>query len=414
VAAATTVAACSSSGSSGSSATPATSATSSAAAAATAATTGAATANKSPFTFFYLDTPLTSPDNTAGVKTAVAAINAAGGVDGHPLAYVECSDNLDPNQAVTCARKGISNSSVLAFVNAGGSYGTQYDPLLEQAGMANFAELAANTADDTSKISFPIAGGTFSSILSAVAATQPAFFNAKKIGVPYIGVPAGAQLPPFIGQLIKPGGGSVVGAEAIPPTATDYTSYAAAEIAANPDIVIDGQTAAMYTQFIKAVRQQGDSKMKFLVGDAVLDAAQVKSLFGNDPNIYLADNYDHAAPGFQHFLSDVSKYNPSYSNTNDSVLNGWITVYGFAQILNGIISSGTASPTRADIVSYLNKQTDFDVEGLTGGVNFTKPNTTLGGSIPRIFNDRVWMAKASNGTEVPLNGGKPFSLFAKS
>lgn len=400
VVASLSVAACSSASSSGPSS------------AAAAGTSGSAAA-KSPFTFFFMSTPLTGDDNAAGVKTAVAAINAAGGVDGHPLAYVSCSDNTDPNQAATCARQGISDSAVLSFVDVGSSFGTEFDPLLEQAGMANFGNLPSTAADDTSKISFPLYGGTFNTIVSAMAATEPQYFSAKKIGVPYIGIPAGAQLAPFISLVTKPAGASVVGAESIPPTATDYTSYAADEISADPSVVVDGQTSAMYTAFIKAVRQQGDSSMKFLVSAGVFDAAQVKSLFGNDPNIYLVNEYDHAAPGYQHFLSDAAKYDPSYPNTNDSVLSGWIGVYGFAQILKAIIAEGTASPTRADIVSYLNKQTDFDVQGLTGGVNFTKPNPSLGGSIPRIFNDRIWLAKASNGTEIPMNGGQPFSLYLK-
>jgi branched-chain amino acid transport system substrate-binding protein len=374
---------------------------------------GAATASKSPFTFYVETLTQTADDDLAGIKAAVAAINAAGGVDGHPLAYSSCDDHNDPNQALTCARQGISNSSVLAFVNAGSTYGTEYDPLLQQAGLANFADNPSSSADDTSKISFPLYGGAINTVVSAVAAAQPQYLGAKKIGVPYIGIASGAQLAPFITLVTKPAGASVVGAQSIPPTATDYTSYAAAEISANPDVVVDGQTAAMYTQFIKAVRQQGDSAMKFLVATGVFDAAQVKSLFGNDPNVYLVNEYNHEAPGYQHFLSDMGKYNPSYSDTNDSVLSGWVGVYGFAQILKGIISEGTASPTRADIVSYLNKQTDFDVEGLTGGINFTKPNPSVGGSIPRVFNDRIWLAHAVNGTAVPLNGNKPFSLYLK-
>jgi branched-chain amino acid transport system substrate-binding protein len=406
------LAACSSSGGSGGSASSQSSGPTSATSSAAAVATGS-TAAKSAFTFYVQTTPLTGDDNLAGVKAAVAAINAAGGIDGHPLAYTTCDDNNDPNQATTCARQAISNSSVLAFVDSASSFGTAYDPLLQQADMANFGNLASTTADDTSKISFPLNGGTFNTIVSAVAATEPTFFGAKKIGVPYIGIPAGAQLAPFITLVTKPAGASVVGAESIPPTATDYTSYAAAEISANPDVVVDGQTAAMFTQFIKAVRQQGDTGMKFLVSTGVFDAAQVKSLFGTDPNIYLVNEFNHAAPGYQHFLSDMGKYNPSYSSTNDEVLCGWIGVYGFAQILKGIISEGTASPTRADIVSYLNKQTDFDVEGLTGGINFTKPNPSLGGAIPRIFNDRIWLAHAVNGTAVPLNGNKPFSLYLK-
>jgi ABC-type branched-subunit amino acid transport system substrate-binding protein len=396
------VAACSSSGSQGSalgSASPAASSTTA--------------SSKAPFTFYVQTEALTSKDYLAGVSSAVAAVNAAGGVDGHPLAYKTCDDNNDPNQATTCARQAISNSAVLAFVASGSSFGDVYDPLLQQAGMANFDELPSTSADDTSKISFPLSGGTFSAIVSAVAATEPQYLGAKKIGVPYVGIPAGAQLPPFISQVVKPSGGTVVGTEAIPTTATDFTSYAAAEISAAPGVVVDGLTNSMYTQFIKAVRQQGDSGMKFLLSGAAFDAGQVKGAFGDDPNLYMVNEYDHTAPGYKQFLADVRQYDASYPDQSEAVLCGWIGVEGFAQILKGIIGSGTASPTRGDVVGYLNKQTDFDVEGLTGGINFTKPNPSLGGTIPRIFTDRIWLAKAINGEEVPMNGGKPFSMYLK-
>jgi ABC-type branched-subunit amino acid transport system substrate-binding protein len=377
----------------------------------TGAGAGSSTATKSAFTFAWFDNPLTGPDNLAGINSAVKAINAAGGVDGHPLNFTSCIDNNDVNQATTCAQQGISNSSVLSFVDVGSSYGNSFAPLMQKAGIANLGNLPSTAADDTSPISFPLYGGTFNTIVAAVAATE--LLHATRIGVPYIGVPAGAQLPPFISQMVK-GKATVVGAQAIPPTATDYTSYAAAEIAAKPDIVVDGQTAAMYTQFINAVRQQGDTNMNFQISAGVFDAAQVKSLFPGDNNIYLVNEFDHSAPGYQQFLSDVNKYDPSYANRNDSVLSGWISVQAFAEVLKGLIAEGNASPTRADIVSYLNKQTDFDVQGLTDGINFTKPNPSLGRSIPRIFNDRIWFAKAVNGTEQPLNGGKPFSLYLNS
>jgi ABC-type branched-subunit amino acid transport system substrate-binding protein len=372
---------------------------------------GSSTATKSAFTFAWFDNNLTGNDNQAGIVAAVKAINAAGGVDGHPLQYQACIENNDVNQATACAQKGISNSSVLSFVDVGSSYGNAFVPLMVKAGIANLGDLPSTAADNTSPITFPLYGGGFNTIVAAVADAN--LLHETRIGVPYIGVPAGAQLSPFIGLMVK-GKATVVGSESIPPTATDYTSYAATEIAAKPGMVVDGLTADMYTKFIQAVRQQGDSNMKFQISAGVFDAAQVKSLFPGDNNIYLVNEFDHSAPGYQHFLSDVNTYNPSYSNRNDSVLSGWIGVEAFAQILKALIAEGKTNPTRADIVSYLNKQTDFDVQGLTDGINFTKPNPTLGGSIRRIFNDRVWLAKAVNGTEQPLNGGKPFSLYLNS
>src|ERR1700742_3433104 len=96
----------------------------------------AGSATKSPFTFYVETAPLVAADNLAGVKAAVAAINAAGGVNGHPLSYSPCSDNLDPNQALTCARQGASNPSVLAFVDQGSPYGAEFDPVFQQSGIA--------------------------------------------------------------------------------------------------------------------------------------------------------------------------------------------------------------------------------------------------------------------------------------
>jgi branched-chain amino acid transport system substrate-binding protein len=383
------LAACSSAGSSGSS-----------------SGTGASAA-KSPFTFAVLGTPLTSRDYTVGITSALKAINAAGGIDGHPLQEVSCSDNNDVNQASTCAQQAISNSSVLSFVSSSSSYGTGFEPLIQKAGMANFANLLSTAADDSSPASFPLYGGTFDSIVSAVAATQ--LLHAARIGVPYMAIPAGAQLPPFITQVVK-GKASVVGTQSIPITTTDFTPYAAAEISAKPDVVVDGLTSDMYTKFIQAIRQQGDTGMKFLVAAGVFDASQVKSLFGNDNAIYLVNQYDHAAPGYKKFLSDVSTYDPGATDRNDSVLSGWIGVEGFAQILKALIAEGHTSPTRADVVSYLNKQTNFDVQGLTQGINYTKPNTTQGGALARVFIERVWISQVVGGTEVPLNGGKAFSM----
>lgn len=381
--------------------------TSTTGAAGSTGTTSSAGATGSPFVAESIASPLTAADYNAGIVAATMAINAAGGVNGHPIQIKTCSDNNDAATAATCARNTISDSSVLSLVDTSSSYGNAYDSLLQAAHMANLALLPGNAADQSSPIAFPLYGGNLNSVAGPLAAVQ--FLGAKTIGIPYIGVPAGAQLAPFIGQFAKALGAQTVGVESIPPTATDYSSYAAKELAAKPDIVADGLTSAMYESLIKAIIAQGGN-LTYEIATGVFDAQQIQATFGTSAKVVLVNEYDHSAPGYQQFLSDMAKYNPSAPDTNDSALSGWIGVEAFAQVLKAVTGSGTAQPTRADIVNYLNQQTAFDVDGLTDGLNYTKPATGLGGAVPRAFTTKVWLAYAQNGQEAPINGGKAYTL----
>ena len=359
------------------------------------------TARGTPLVAAWVGNGLTGPDNEAGIAAAVKAVNASGGVDGHPIKVTTCLDNNDAATAVGCARTAIADKATLAFTDVGSSYGDSFDPLITQANMANIGNLALLPADASAPSTFILTNG-FGAEIPLVQ------LGYKKIGVPYIGVPAGAELPPLITSLVKPLGGTVVGVESIPPTATDYTAFAAKEIVAKPDIVVDGLTSSMYETFIKAVEAQGGD-LTYEVSTAVFDAAQVQQSFGNAVHVILEDEYNHESPGYTRFMSDMAMYNPSYPNRNDSVVSGWIAVEAFAQVIKALIAKGDTTPTRAEIVDYLNRQTDFDVQGLTGGINYTKPFTGLGGTFPRYVFNRVWVANVVNGKEVYVNGGKPFN-----
>ena len=49
------------------------------------------------------------------MRAAARAINAAGGVNGHPLVVDSCNDQGDPNLSATCARKMVSDHVVATF-----------------------------------------------------------------------------------------------------------------------------------------------------------------------------------------------------------------------------------------------------------------------------------------------------------
>ena len=361
----------------------------------------------SPFVGYSVVNSETAADNEAGIVAATRAINASGGIDGHPIQVRTCDDNATSATAATCARTAISDPSVLAMVNISSTFGSVYDPLINQARIANIAVEPYGPADETSPMSFPLTSAGLNTIAAAYAGVT--ILGDKRIGVPYIALPAGAVLPPFAEQLIKPVGGTVVGAVAIPPSASDLTSFAASEVAAKPDLVVDGLPSTLYEDLIKAMQSQG-AQTTYQISTGVFDSAQIQSQFGNSANIILSDEYDHGAPGYQSFLHDMATYNGRFGDHNDSALSGWMGVEAFAQALKALTAQGDASPTRSDIVNWLSSQTDFDVQGLSSGLNFTKPATGLGGTVPRVFSTKVWLSSVKDGKEVPMNGGKPVSL----
>jgi len=349
---------------------------------------------------------LTRDDNNAGIQAAVKAINANGGIKGRPVVVTTCSDNNDANTAAKCARDAADDPDVVAVVDHSTSFGATTLPVLEKAGLAALGTQVFGVADAKSPAVFASSSGIFNSIGAAKVAVQ--LLDAKRIGVPYVDVPAGAQLAPFINIIVKPLGAEAVGVIPVPPTAADVTSQIANEIAAKPDVIIDGLTVEAFTKFIQGTRQQG-SDVPFLVSGGVFDASQVKDrLNGANNNIYIVGEYNHQSAGFKDFKADMDKYNKSYGNRNDSVLSGWIAIKQLEYAANK-----ATTIDRKGIMDAMNATTDFDLGGLTEPIDYSKPQTGLGGALPRVINDAVYLYKYEDGKEVPVKGSPPNHLFSK-
>jgi ABC-type branched-subunit amino acid transport system substrate-binding protein len=336
----------------------------------------------------------TNTDDAEGIKIGLDAVNAAGGVNGHPVQITTCTDTENPNEAATCARNAVSDSSVLAIVGTGTSYGTNVDPILEAAGLASIGNSTYTAADFMCSVCFNDSAGDFDSIGSALAAVK--LLNAKKIGIPYIDLPAGASLGPLVNSLVKPLGGTTVGVVPVPVTAADVTPQAAAEGAAHPDAIIDGLTTELFSKFIHAYRSQG-FQTPIIASGGVYDASGVSSqLSGVNSNIYIDTEFNHSSPGYQTFLADVSKYDPSYGNRTDEVLRTYLAVKEFAYA-----ASHAQSQSRSGILNEM-KSLTFNTDGLTPPIDYSTAQTGLGGHAPSVYADTIWLYKFQNGTFAPI------------
>ena len=362
------------------------------------ATTASSGLTGAPIKVVAVTTPITASDTDNGLKMAEAYINGTGGIKGRPLSIIICSDNQDPNTAATCIRNGISQGAV-AELDRSSSYGASMNPIEQAAGMADVGGGIYSQADFAAKNMFPLNAGIFSTIGSAPLAVTT--LGAKKIGVPYVDVPAGAALPPTIKEVITPMGATVVGAVPIAPTAADITPQVAAEVQANPDVVVDGLTQDAYVKLIKGMQQQG-SNAKFMISSGVMDAGRMTTNFGaNAKNIYqdAEDNYN--SPGWQQFLAACQKYCPDPNNTTGNVIWAWESA-----VLFKTVAEQASTIDASGISAAIAQVSNFTIGNIIPVIDFTTPGKALGGAAPRLFNDTLWMFQFENGKLVPVGNGQ--------
>src|SRR5437764_806935 len=73
-----------------------------------------------------------NPQAVAGARAAVRALNAAGGLDGHPVQLVFCNHRNDPNLSLACARKMVAEH-VLAMIGGYAFNDATMIPILAKA-----------------------------------------------------------------------------------------------------------------------------------------------------------------------------------------------------------------------------------------------------------------------------------------
>jgi ABC-type branched-subunit amino acid transport system substrate-binding protein len=162
---ATSVAACSSSGKKGDSTTPPTNTGTSSSAPTPGGSTGGGSgpATLSALKFMTM-TPLSGPYGTyptvvQGAQAAAAALNKVGGIQGHKIEIVSCDTKFDPNAAVACGRKAVSEE-VVALAGSNDDTNGAYLPITQKEGIPDIGVTPNADAQAAGGLEFPIQGGS--------------------------------------------------------------------------------------------------------------------------------------------------------------------------------------------------------------------------------------------------------------
>lgn len=343
--------------------------------------------------------------NTAGLyagwrntyQATVDAINAAGGIDGHPLQLEVCDTGNDPNTTAACGRKAVSErvSAVVSLAN----YGSQYEPLLDSAGIADIGDTVNDKVYYTSPVSFPLWVGGIGAVFAM--GTITGYLKCRKaveIAVQQPSLVSNSQAQFVQGtQLSGVQAGSIVQGT---PGAPDMAPYMAAALGQGADCVALLAHGADVVGLIKAARQSGKSVRLIIPGPIPVDSAA--SLGADIDDVHFASILRLAPsasryPLVKRWVDEVNKYSASPKALDVQSANAWASVHLFADVARKAGAADSKS-----ILDALNHTSNYDL-GVGPVVSFDKPapSNPMG---PRIFNPTVIYGHYANGQPISDTG----------
>ena len=176
------------------------------------------------------------PALMTGVKAAIAAVNAAGGVNGQRMTFIVADDVADPALAVPAYRKLLSVDKPNAII---GSFSWTNPTLLPLVGTTKVPDFMIGGTNQLNNVSNPYFWRTQpADKWQALAQTSYALSKGWKRGAyVYVTTNSAQTLKDPTVASYKGGGGKIVAGIDLVPGATSYRSAITQLIAAKPDVV---------------------------------------------------------------------------------------------------------------------------------------------------------------------------------
>jgi branched-chain amino acid transport system substrate-binding protein len=394
-------------GSSNSSSTSSSAASSSSTSAASAPSTSSSKATLSPIHLSLIadmDFPpagislaTARPDQAA--EAAIKAVNAAGGVHGHPLVLSVCDSKGNGNVANSCARAAVANSTV-ADIGGFSFAGTPAEimnagklPMIGRTPGFNPKEYAFPTIFPYFSVALTGMSGAVYAAVKFVHATKIALITSPPASALYF--PTGEAEAKALGATVTATINAIPGSDLTSAVlkAKENGAQAIAEITPIAD------------QVIVAARQNGVT----LPIVSSLQPSQLKGVGSAGEGVYSIEPYQLPTapdPGLLQMQKEFNAYAPNIPQTVFT-LPGWLAVHMFADVANTL-----PVVNRASVLAAFQKLTKQNAYDLIPPYTTSVPFKGLGGMFPSMYSPYLYLQQVKNGALVQLNGGAPFNPFA--
>jgi ABC-type branched-subunit amino acid transport system substrate-binding protein len=341
------------------------------------------------------------PEVKPGEQAAIDSINAAGGVNGHPLKLDFCNTQLEPALELSCTRQLIADHVVAALdpVILLDTSGAEIQ-LLSKAHIAWFGGSGVGTFELSSSDSYPIASGLPGWSYGAVNVLKR--YGATKVAVFAINTPsdvAGATVSQAaVTHLGLQFAGSVFG----DPTTDPTLSSAAAQIVAdNPNgVILQPTNLPLMVEALLGAGYKGlMSTSSSLVTQAAITA------LGNQANGILVSSQtdfgtDTANPAVAQFAKNMYKYEPTAAVDSNSMAG-----YAAAELFAKVAATSTAKKvTGKAFIAAIHALSKPISIGLVGRWSYKGLKPELS-AYPRIVNATIAYGVVTDGKLVSDGSG---------
>jgi branched-chain amino acid transport system substrate-binding protein len=291
--------------------------------------------------------PVAEPSTGDAAVAAADYANAElGGIGGHPIQVIRCSENEDVASATACANEMVQDNVAVVDIGTTGLGGTMV-PIITKAGIPYVSATGASPAELTTPGTFMWTGG-FPSDLAGMA-TEAHMHGYKKVTAFVIDTPgalAGAQ---EIGTPAFKADGIALTIESVPEAVADATPQVTAGVSDSPGavaIVADASTCTSVLQALSTV----DPTLPVYANTSCLNSSTLTALGSamNGVKIFGRSDTESNDPEAELYRYVMAKYYPSANASGDSV-TGYQGMLGLVRATATL----TGDPTPASITAAI-------------------------------------------------------------
>jgi branched-chain amino acid transport system substrate-binding protein len=360
-----------------------------------ASTSGSSASTSGSAVKIFVTAPLSDPsfavpEVLSGGQAAAAAINASGGINGHPIQILSCNDQSNPNEATKCADQAASDhvSAVTGFFLFGSN---TYAPLAA-AKIPVLDIYPVSPQSGTEPDAFPIDAGSFSGWHGI--ATQLVKTGSKNVALIQCATAACAYSGDIVAAGVKGVGGTITSTVNAPIGAPDFSSYVQKALSSgSPQALVFVGISTDTAKLLLAVQQANFSGPVGTSSNAVTPSLLKSPGTGH---LLIVSDVAIVDPETKQFEADMKQYEPSALLDSYSEQT-WQAVQGVANALKGKTGTDAAALTAA-----LSASTGLQVEAGVPPINMTHPGPIPG--FPRMFNPDVIFYKVQNSQYVATTG----------
>jgi branched-chain amino acid transport system substrate-binding protein len=345
----------------------------------------------------------TFSNNGKVVQAWAASVNAAGGLNGHPVKVIVEDDGGDAARALEAAKQLVADH-VIAIVGETSTADQSFASYVAAQGIPVIGGLSAEAPFLTNPDFYP--SGTQIAVTTVSQGALARGAGKAHFGIAYCAEsPVCAQIDP-LGKAAAALYGLKYSSQKISATAPSYTAPCRQFKDAGVDALYVVDDSAIVTRFVDACAQQG-YKPLVVTESTSIDATALKdpTQVGSLATAQNANPYDTSLPAVAAFQAALKKYVPGVVG-GPSFSFGLMFPWAGAELFEAAAKAGqlTPSSTPADVKKGLYALRNETLGGLAPPLTFTAGKPAF---VACYFTEKV-----QGGTLASTNGDKPACLGA--